>query len=152
MDKIIHQLGELLLTALPTFILLILLNYYLKFVFFKPLQKVLQQRYDATEGARKLAEEILQRAEAKTAAYEETLRCAALGNEIYQVAGGRVPGVAGTRRRPGRRDPRSIEDTAIKLAKNELAQEVEATKEGLARDSETLANQIAESILRRRAA
>src|ERR1700723_296248 len=83
MDKTLHQWGELLLTALPTFILLWLLNYYLKFVFFKPLEKVLRQRYDATEGARKLAEESLQRAAAKTADYEEKLRAAR--NEIYSA-------------------------------------------------------------------
>ena len=81
MDKIIHQLGELLLTTLPTFILLLFLNYYLKFVFFKPLEKALKQRYEATGGARKLAEESMQRAAAKTAAYEETLRAAHLDRD-----------------------------------------------------------------------
>jgi F-type H+-transporting ATPase subunit b len=149
MDKIIHQLGELLLTALPTFILLIFLNYYLKFVFFKPLAKVLKQRYEATEGARKLAEESLQRAAAKTAGYEATLRAAR--NEIYQaqelayreLQDHIAAQIAETR---------AQSDAAIKLAKSELAQEAEAAKAGLARDSETLANQIAESILRRRAA
>jgi F0F1-type ATP synthase membrane subunit b/b' len=149
MDKIIHQLGELLLTALPTFILLIFLNYYLKFVFFKPLAKVLKQRYEATEGARKLAEESLQRAAAKTADYEATLRAAR--GEIYQAQElayrelqDRVAAQIA--------ETRAQSDAAIKLAKSELAQESEAAKAGLARDSETLANQIAESILRRRAA
>lgn len=149
MDKIIHQLGELLLTALPTFILLIFLNYYLKFVFFKPLEKVLKQRYEATEGARKLAEESLQRAAAKTAAYEATLRAAR--NEIYQaqelayreLQDHVAAQIAETR---------AQSDAAIKLAKSELAKEAEAAKAGLAQDSQTLANQIAESILLRRAA
>ena len=34
MDKIVHQLGELVLTALPTFLLLIFLTLYLKSIFF----------------------------------------------------------------------------------------------------------------------
>ena len=148
MDKIIHQLGELLLTALPTFILLLLLNYYLKFVFFKPLQKALQQRYEATEGARKLAEESMQHAAAKAAAYEETLRAAR--SEIYQAQEQAyrelqdhvAAQVAETR---------AQSDAAIKHAKSELAQEVEAAKAGLARDTETLANEIADSMLRRAA-
>jgi len=148
MDKIIHQLGELLLTALPTFILLLLLNYYLKFVFFKPLQKALQQRYEATEGARKLAEESMQRAAAKAAAYEETLRAAR--SEIYQAQEQAyrelqdhvAAQVAETR---------AQSDAAIKQARSELAQEVEAAKAGLARDTETLANEIADSMLRRAA-
>src|SRR5215472_16540122 len=83
MDKIVHQLGELLLTALPTFLLLIFLTLYLKSMFFKPLEKVLRQRYDATEGARKLAEESMQRAAAKTRDYEEALRAAR--GELYQA-------------------------------------------------------------------
>jgi F-type H+-transporting ATPase subunit b len=149
MDKIIHQLGELLLTALPTFILILFLNYYLKFVFFKPLEKALKQRYDATEGARKLAEESMQRAAAKTAAYEETLRAARAEiykaqEQAYKELQERVAAEIAA--------ARSKSDAAIKQAKSELAQEVEAAKAGLAQDSETLADQIAESILRRRAA
>ena len=149
MDKIIHQLGELLLTALPTFLLIFFLNYYLKFVFFKPLEKTLKQRYDATEGARKLAEESMQRADAKTAEYEAALRAAR--SEIYQAQEQAfkelqehvAAQVAETRAQT---------DSAIKLARTELAQQVESAKAGLAQDSEALANQIAESILRRRAA
>jgi F0F1-type ATP synthase membrane subunit b/b' len=49
-------------------------------------------------------------------------------------------------------ETRAEADAAIKRAKNELAQEVEAAKAGLTQDSEALADQIAESILRRRAA
>ena len=88
MDKIIHQLGELLLSALPTFLLVLFLNYYLKFVFFQPLEKALKQRYDATDGARKLAEESMQRADAKTAEYEATLRAALISIAAYEA---RVP-------------------------------------------------------------
>ena len=83
MDKIVHQLGELLLTALPTFLLLIFLTYYLKYIFFEPLDKVLKQRYESTEGARKLAQESLQRVAAKAAAYDATLR--AVRSEIYEA-------------------------------------------------------------------
>jgi F-type H+-transporting ATPase subunit b len=149
MDKIIHQLGELLLTALPTFFLIFFLNYYLKFVFFKPLEKALKQRYDATEGARKLAEESMQRAYAKTAEYEATLRAAR--SEIYksqeqaykELQEHIAAQIAETR---------AGSDAAMKRARAEIAQEVEAAKAGLAEDSEALANQIAESILRGRAA
>jgi F-type H+-transporting ATPase subunit b len=149
MDKTIHQLGELLLTALPTFFLLIFLNYYLKFVFFKPLEKVLKQRYEETEGARKLADESLQRAAAKTAAYEETLRAARgelykAQEQLFKELQDRVTAEIA--------EARAESDAAIKRAKSELDQEVESAKADLAKDSDTLANQIAESILRRRAA
>lgn len=149
MDKIIHQLGELLLTALPTFVLIIFLNYYLKFVFFKPLEKALKQRYDATEGARKLAEESQKRADAKTAEYEAALQAAR--TEIYQ---GQEQAYKELQERIAEQvaETRAASDAAIKHARTALAQEVEAAKAGLAQDSEALANQIAESILRRRAA
>jgi F-type H+-transporting ATPase subunit b len=149
MDKIFHQLGELLLTALPTFFLLIFLNYYLKFVFFKPLEKVLKQRYEATEGARKSAEESLRRAAEKTAAYEETLRAAR--GELYQ-AQEQAHQELQDRVAAQIAEARAHSEAAIKQAKSELAQEVEAAKAGLAQNSETLADEIAESILRRRAA
>jgi F-type H+-transporting ATPase subunit b len=149
MDKIIHQLGELLLTALPTFFLILFLNYYLKFVFFKPLEKALRQRYDDTEGARKLAEESLQRAAAKTADYEAALRAAR--HEIYQAQEQAFKELQ-DRVAAQIAETRAQSDAAIKQARAALAQDVEAAKAGLAHDSETLANQIAESILRRRAA
>jgi F-type H+-transporting ATPase subunit b len=148
MDQIIHQLGELLLTALPTFLLVLFLNYYLKFVFFKPLEGVLKRRYEETEGARKLAEESLQRAAKKTADYEETLRAAR--TEVYQA---QEHAYRELRDRMAAQiaETRAQAEAAIKQAKNELAQEVEAAKSELAGDSETLADQIAESILRRAA-
>src|SRR6185437_5323359 len=83
MDVILHQLGELLLKAVPTFILVVLLQFYLKRVFFKPLEKILKQRYDATEGAKKAAEESLQRAAAKAAEYEAAMRAAR--TDVYQA-------------------------------------------------------------------
>ena len=46
-------------------------------------EKVLRQRYEATEGARKLAAESLERAAAKTAEYEAAMRAARA--EIYQA-------------------------------------------------------------------
>ena len=83
MDVILNQLGELLLKAAPTFILVVLLQFYLKRVFFKPLESVLQKRYEATEGARKAAEESLARAAAKTGEYEAAMRAAR--GEVYKA-------------------------------------------------------------------
>ena len=150
MDKIVHQLGELLLTALPTFLLLIFLTLYLKSMFFAPLEKVLRQRYDATEGARKLAEQSLQRAEAKTAEYEATLQRGA--QRDLPGAGEGVQGISGTRSASQIAEARKRADEAIREAKRQLAEDVETAKASLSKDSDALANQIADSILRRRAA
>src|SRR4051812_3696492 len=82
MDATLHQLAQILLQGLPTFFLVLFLHFYLKSVFFKPLEKMLHERKEATEGARKQAADSLARAEAKAAAYEESIRAAR--SEIYQ--------------------------------------------------------------------
>src|SRR5947209_15080727 len=81
MDATLHALAGILLKAIPTFLLVILLHFYLKSVFFRPLEKVLHQRYEATEGARRLARESLERAAGKTSEYEAAMRAAK--TEIY---------------------------------------------------------------------
>ena len=149
MDVILHQLGELLLKAVPTFILVVLLQIYLKGVFFKPLEKVLHQRYEATEGARKAAEESLARAAAKAGEYEAAMRAAR--TEVYQ-AQEQIYKQLQDKETAQIAEARQRADAAIKAARADIAQDVEAAKASLGRESEALANQIAESILRRSAA
>ena len=145
----LHALGGILLRAVPTFLLVILLHFYLKSVFFKPLEKVLHQRYEATEGARKLAEQSLQQAAAKTAQYETELRAAKAA--MYQ-AQEQLHKQLQEREAAAVAEARKSADAALKLAKTQLAADVEAAKASLAADSDALANQIAETILRRNAA
>ena len=149
MDVILHQLGELLLKAVPTFLLVILLNFYLKIMFFKPLEKVLHKRYEATEGARKAADESLARAAAKTAEYETALRAAR--SELYH-AQELMHKELQEREAAQISEARKAAEAAVKAAKADLALYVQAAKESLGRESEMLANQIADSILRRSAA
>ena len=145
----LHALGGILLRAVPTFLLVILLHFYLKNIFFKPFEKVLHQRYEATEGARKLAEQSLEQAAAKTACYEAQLRAAKAAmyqaqEQLHKQLQEREAAAVG--------EARKSAEAAIKLAKTQLADDVEAAKTSLAADSESLANQIAETILRRNAA
>ena len=145
----LHALGGILLRAVPTFLLVILLHFYLKNIFFKPLEKALHQRYEATEGARKLAEQSLEQAAAKTASYEAQLRAAKAA--MYQ-AQEQLHKQLQEREAAALGEARKSAEAAIKLAKTQLADDVEAAKTSLAADSESLANQIAETILRRNAA
>jgi F0F1-type ATP synthase membrane subunit b/b' len=133
----------------PTFLLVILLHFYLKSVFFKPLEKVLRQRYEATQGARMLAEQSLQKAAAKTTQYETQLRAAKAA--LYQ-AQEQLHKQLQEREAAATAEARTRADAAVKLAQAQLAADVEAAKTSLAADSESLANQIAETILRRNAA
>jgi F-type H+-transporting ATPase subunit b len=149
MDVILHQLGQLLLKAVPTFILVVLLQFYLKRVFFKPLEKVLKLRYEATEGAKKAAEESLQRAAAKAAEYEAAIRAAR--TEVYQ-AQEQLHRELQEREAAQVLEARKSAEAAVKAARADLQNDVEAAKASLRVDSEALANQIADSILRRSAA
>ena len=149
MDSTLHQLGEILLKAVPTFLLVVLLHFYLKYIFFKPLAKVLHERYLATEGARKVAQESLERASAKTARYEAALRAAR--NEIYQ-AEEQIQKRLQEKETADLTAARQHAEALVKGAKAQLAGDVELAKTGLAQESELLANQIADSLLRGSAA
>jgi F-type H+-transporting ATPase subunit b len=74
METMLHDVGQVALRAIPTIILFLFLYFYLKSMLFKPLQEVLGRRREATDGARKRAQEALDRAEAKVAEYEAALR------------------------------------------------------------------------------
>jgi len=149
MESTLRALGGILLRAVPTFLLVVVLHFYLKFVFFKPLGKVLRTRYEATEGARKLAEQSLQRAAEKTAQYEAAIRAAKA--EIYQSQE-QLHKQLQQREAAEVLTARQRADAAIQEAKGGLATDVAAAKATLAADSDALADQIVESILRRSAA
>ncbi len=149
MDATLHALGGILLRAIPTFVLVILLNFYLKYVFFKPFEKVLQRRYDLTEGARKLAHESMERASAKAAEYEAAIRAAR--SEVYQ-AQEKLYKEFQEQHSAAVSSARESADRAVTKAKDELTQDVEAARSKLASDAESLARQIALSMLERSAA
>jgi F-type H+-transporting ATPase subunit b len=149
MDAMLHALGGILLRAVPTFLLVVLLHFYLKSIFFKPLEKVLHSRYEATEGARKLAEQSLEQAAAKTAKYEAALQAAKA--ELYR---GQESLHKTLQEREGAAiaAARKSAEAGVKQARELLAADVDETKKTLAGDSDALAGQIADSILRRSAA
>jgi F-type H+-transporting ATPase subunit b len=149
MDVILQALGGILLRALPTFILVILLHFYLKYVFFEPLNRILKKRFELTDGARAAAEESLQRASAKADEYEAALRNARA--EVYQQQ------ELGHRKLQEERDraiqaARTDAEAAVSRARADLANDVEQARQALRQDSEVLAEQIAENILQRRVA
>src|SRR5262249_21975166 len=144
MDAMLHALGGILLRAIPTFLMVVVLHFYLKSVFFKPLEKVLQRRYEATEGARKLAQQSLEEAAAKVAQYEESLRAAK--GEIY-LAQEQLHRQIQEREAAAIAEARAAADASVKTAKAALAAEMVDLKNQLAAQSDVLAGQIEESIL-----
>jgi F-type H+-transporting ATPase subunit b len=74
MDETLHQLGELLLGAVPTVILLALLYLLYTNIVHKPLRRVLEERRSKTEGAVEKSRADIAQAEARTGEYEQRLR------------------------------------------------------------------------------
>lgn len=78
MDTTLRQVGQLLLDAIPTVVLLLLLYVIYQNLLRKPLERVLAQRRDRTEGAVTKARAEVATAESRTQEYEQKLREARL--------------------------------------------------------------------------
>jgi F-type H+-transporting ATPase subunit b len=74
MDQTLRQLGQLLLGAVPTVILLATLYILYTFLVHRPLTAVLAERRSRTQGAMEKARADIAAAEARTADYEQRLR------------------------------------------------------------------------------
>lgn len=74
MDQALQQLGELLLGAVPTVILLALLYGLYTTIVHKPLRRVLEERRSKTEGAVEKSKADIAAADARTSEYEHRLR------------------------------------------------------------------------------
>ncbi len=61
MEQLFHQLGDIIVRAVPHSSSSSLLHIYLKKVLFKPLEKVLEERREKTQGAVEAAEAIVAR-------------------------------------------------------------------------------------------
>jgi F-type H+-transporting ATPase subunit b len=149
MEETLHALSGILLRAIPTFVLVIVLHFFLKYSFFRPLERVLKARYEASEGARRRAEEMVALAAAKTSEYEAAMRAARA--EVYQ-AQEELHGKLEEERKAGVAAARASADEAIQQAKRQLAADVEAAKKELAQESDAMAVQIADVVLGRSAA
>ncbi|HEY1206408.1 MAG: hypothetical protein ABSH46_10815 [Bryobacteraceae bacterium] len=149
MDELLRSLGGLALKAIPTFLLVVALHFYLKRMFFRPMARVIDERYRATEGARKAAEESLAKAAEKAAEYEASLRAAR--SEIY-----REQEEARQKLRQDQAaavgEARRTAEAAVQEAGRQLAAELVAAKESLALQTGSLADQIADSVLHGRVA
>ena len=149
MDKTLHDLGGIVLNGLPTFFLVLILAFFVKILYLKPLEKVLAERFRLTEGARKAAEDSLKNADTKIAQYQEALNKAR--NEIYleqaaflqKVRAEQAELVNGVR---------AESDARVKELKLSIAKEADTARQHLESQADALAGQIADAILSRRVA
>lgn len=149
MDTVINALGGILLNAIPTFLLILILHFYLKSVFFHPMEKVLHQRDEATAGARKRAEESLAKANEKLREYQEMIDKAR--GDIYREQE--------QLRKQFKQEQEAQIATAqeavkqqVAAAKLTIATETAAARGTLETEARILAGRIADNILQGRAA
>jgi F-type H+-transporting ATPase subunit b len=148
MAQTLQSLAGILLNSIPTVILLIVLHFYLKAVLFRPLDKMLKERHDLTEGARRTADASLAEADRKASEYEAKLRDARTA--VYKEQ-------EETRKRWLEEQASQIaeaktrSETTVKAARAALAGDAAVAKQDLSRGSVALADQIAAAVLTRRA-
>ncbi|MBL8179548.1 MAG: hypothetical protein JNK48_33020 [Bryobacterales bacterium] len=149
MEATLNALGGILLNAIPTFLLFLLLHFYLKSTFFGPMEKVLHERDEATAGARRRAQESLAKAEEKSRQYEETMRNAR--SEIYKEQEAQRKQWQ-TEQSAQIADAAARSKAALEAARAQLASETAAARQALDAESRELASKIATQILEGRAA
>jgi F0F1-type ATP synthase membrane subunit b/b' len=147
MDKTLHDLGGIVLNGLPTFFLVLILTVFVKFLYLNPLQKVLDERFRLTEGARKAAEESLKNADSKVAEYQEALNKAR--SEIFQEQAVFLQKLHAEQAELARA-VRAESDSRVAEIKLSIAKEADAARDGLAAQADALSSQIADVILSRK--
>lgn len=144
MEQTLRQLGELLLAAVPTVILLLLLYGLFNAVVYKPLMRVLAERRSKTEGAIEKARSDISIAEAKSFEYEAKLREAKLA--IFRAQDARRQ-QALQLRAAAVVQARERAEAQIRQAKAEIQQEIATAKQSLQAEVERLAAEIIRTIL-----
>ena len=149
MESTLHDLGQLLLKAIPTVFLLLVVHFYLKRMFFRPMADVLAKRRAATEGLRESATAMRAKADEQTKNVEEQLRKAreAIYQEQEEARRGWL-GDQGTQVDAARQQAHELIHQSDQL----LAAEAAASKSQLAGSADDLADQIAQRLLKRTAA
>ena len=145
MDTTLRQVGELLLGAIPTIVILLLLYAIYNLLVRKPLMRVLDERRERTGGAVLKARADVAAAEARTRDYEERLREARLA--IYKAQEARRQ-QAQQARAEALAEARTRAQQQIGEARAAIEQDMTAARSGLQAEVERLASEIIRTVLR----
>ncbi len=144
MEQTLRQLGELLLGAIPTVVLLLMLYGLYHVIVHKPLEAVLAERRKRTQGAAEKARADIAVAAQRANEYEARLREAqlaifkSLDNRRKHALEARAAAVSEARERAQQQ---------IALAKAQIERESAAARGTLEADSDRIASQIIGTIL-----
>ena len=149
MESTLKALADLLLEAVPTVVFFIFLAWYLKRFYFKPVAAILEERRQATEGVRELAQRASEAADQKRSEFDRALDLARadLQEEHDKLR------LQWSNEQAAAIDQARVEaDKQIQDAKHQIAGEVEHAQADLDAQVENLSQQIVNSLLERRAA
>jgi F0F1-type ATP synthase membrane subunit b/b' len=142
--QILNQLGDLFLSAVPTVIIVFLFYFFLRWSFFTPMQRVLDERHKRADGARHDAEvsraavqeklrtynDVLKKTRAEIFTEQETVRRRVLDERQATITAARTAA-----------------QNELQAAKQALAAEVQAVRGQLEQSGAVLADEIADAIL-----
>ena len=144
MKQMLDLVAGILVRATPTFVLVILLHWYLKKVLFQPLERVMAERRKRTQGAVEDSESSLAQVRLRFVEYEKALGDARIA--IYQEQDA-------SRQRLLQHQAKSV-DTAKEAASKrmeefraDLVSQAQNAKNQLTAEADRLATEIAEAIL-----
>jgi F-type H+-transporting ATPase subunit b len=144
MDQTLHQLGELLLGAVPTVILVALLYALYSAIVHKPLRRVLAERRSKTEGAVEKSRADIAAAEARTSEYEQRLREARAA--VFRAQEARRQAAVDARS-TAVNEARSKAQTQVQAAKKDIEADRVAAESGLEKEASALAVEIVRRML-----
>jgi F-type H+-transporting ATPase subunit b len=145
MEQTLRQLGELLLGAVPTVILLASLCILYTFILHRPLVAVLAERRRRTQGAMEKARADIAAAEARTADYEQRVREAR--QKIFKNQEARRQQAAQSRTQAVQ-EARARAQEQVKQARAGIEEDKQQASSKLQSDAARLATDIARAVLR----
>jgi len=144
MDQTLHQLGELLLGAVPTVIMLALLYGLYTAIVHKPLRRVLEERRSKTEGAIEKSKADIAAADGRTSEYEQKLRDARAAVFRRQEARRQLAVQA---RANAVQEARAKAQAQVQAAKADIEGDRSAAEKGLQGEVTALAQEIVRRVL-----
>ncbi len=145
MEEILKQLGGLLLNAIPTVVLLLVTFAAYQVLVHGPLTRVLQERHRQGRGAIEKAQADIAIADARTAEYEARMREARTG--VFELQEKRRQSLQQARAE-AIAEARAHAESLVQQARTALETEQAGARKALQGESETLAQQIIQVILR----
>jgi F-type H+-transporting ATPase subunit b len=149
MDATLKALAALALQAIPTVLFFIFLTHYLKFVYFRPVAKILEERRRQTEGVRELAQRALEAAKKRGYEFEsavmmvrqQLLQENEAQRRLWAEEQGKIVAAA-----------RTAAEEKVAAARLEIARELENAKADIGDSVSQISRRIVDSLLKRRAA